>query len=501
MLLSLLACAAGDGGLDSEPSTTCRPDRAPAPQLVDVAADLGLQGPLARNMGISVEDMDGDGDPDVLRADGGHGVRWFDNDAGRFTPRPFTTSPRTVSAVLPVDWDGDGDLDLHLSCGSMGEGCADALLRNEGGDFVHDGSLPSTDHVHFSGAWADFDGDGDLDLFQPCMVPPPAEGLCVDHLYRNEDGAMVDAADEVGLHLPGPSIRGLWLDVNADGWQDLFVVSLTSDNRLFINDGGLFDEVELNVTTPDQGFSGAIWDLNRDGHIDLVVSGRTDPDTVARHAVLLGDGAGGFIDVADETGINDGDGILTMGFSIGDINHDGQAEVFFGNGSPDAGAVNLWGSLEMHDGQLTWVDRTEQIDVPPDGLGGYPYRSHGSVLADLDLDGVPELLIGNGGGEALEPHRVFRNVAPVGAAVTVELTGRAPNTRAVGARVRVSDDDWLLERQVLPDVGFNGHVGMPWTFGTGECQGPYTVTVWWPDGTRTETSARAGDRLVLEQPG
>lgn len=235
------------------------------------------------------------------------------------------------------------------------------------------------------------------------------------------------------------------------------------------------------------------------------MSGRANPGQQADHAVFLGDGAGGFVDVAPETGINEGSAadIPTMGFGVGDLDQDGWAEVFFGNGSPEAGSVNAFGTLRMDGDQLVWLDRIDLIDVPAEGEGlpPYPYRSHGTLFADIDADGVPELLIGNGGGMVTEPHRVFRS-ADAGSTLRVALVADGPNATAVGARVRVSDGppgeaSWQRVRQDWPDVGFNSFDGQPLAFGVGACNGPFHVTVWWPDGQVETFSDMAGPQATL----
>lgn len=212
----LAACGAsdaakpGDTGASAEPlPLSCPVDTAPELALVDVAPELGLQRPLTANMGIAIGDPDGDGALDLLRSDGGAGLTWFEA-AGDAFDGDISQPVRNLSGLSLVDYDGDGDADLHLTCGSMGESCPDRIYRNDAGTFVEDpDALAPLDHIHFTGAWADWDGDGDLDLSQPCLVPPGWGAPMTPHLYRNDGGKLVDVAGEMGLTQAGSWIRSV----------------------------------------------------------------------------------------------------------------------------------------------------------------------------------------------------------------------------------------------------------------------------------------------------
>ncbi|SVE26378.1 uncharacterized protein METZ01_LOCUS479232, partial [marine metagenome] len=124
-----------------------------------------------------------------------------------------------------LDLEGDGDLDLYWVNGATlgySEGGGNALYRN-------DGSAGFTDVAPAVGAtgrgWgmgavsADYDNDGDADLFVTCLHN--------DILYRNDTDAGIpafsDVTDDVGLHLPGWSTGAAFGDYDGDGDLDLYV--------------------------------------------------------------------------------------------------------------------------------------------------------------------------------------------------------------------------------------------------------------------------------------
>ena len=129
-----------------------------------------------------------------------------------------------------ADYDNDGDFDMFLAIsGAFGSGAPDRLFRNDGDwQFTQITDQPpvTTGYNSAFGSWADYDNDGDLDLF----VGEVNTGQSPGHLYRNEgDGnflAMLagDVGEIVGEY-PGPQ-GGNWVDYDNDGDMDLFVLHI-----------------------------------------------------------------------------------------------------------------------------------------------------------------------------------------------------------------------------------------------------------------------------------
>jgi hypothetical protein len=155
--------------------------------------------------------------------------------------------------LLLFDSDGDGDLDLYVVSGgnefnANSAPYQDRLYQNDGkGNFTRNaGALPTLRASGSCVTAADYDQDGDLDLFVggrvlPGRYPLPAQS----YLLGNEGGRFTDVAAEAlpALSDLGLVTTGLWTDFDSDGWVDLLVAGEWMPIRFFRNQGGKFTEV------------------------------------------------------------------------------------------------------------------------------------------------------------------------------------------------------------------------------------------------------------------
>ncbi|WP_245189711.1 VCBS repeat-containing protein [Lunatimonas salinarum] len=184
---------------------------------------------------------------------------------------------------LFFDADGDGDLDLYVvSGGNEFEAGSryyqDRLYINQDGDFLLDTSvLPDRPVSGSCVVSADFDRDGDLDLFvggrlSPQRYPEPGASM----ILENQNGKFVDVTAQIapGLTSIGMVTSAIWSDFDRDGWADLIVVGEWMPVTVYKNEGGslinVTDELGLSRT---RGWWNSIVgaDLDRDGYVDYVV--------------------------------------------------------------------------------------------------------------------------------------------------------------------------------------------------------------------------------------
>jgi hypothetical protein len=243
---------------------------------------------------IAVGDVNGDGLDDVfLPSTGGFPQHWFiQQEGGRFEEKTVTYKEdekllEEETGSLLFDADGDGDLDLYLVRGSAQYKAGsplykDVLYLNDGkGNFTLAGdALPEITANGSCVKAADFDLDGDLDLFVGSRVLPTAYPLPDrSYLLRNDSKAsevkFTDVTEEFSPALvePGLISDALWTDFNNDNRPDLILAAEWMPIRLFQNDGQHFREITDQSGLAEQtGWwnSLAAADLDQDGDMDYI---------------------------------------------------------------------------------------------------------------------------------------------------------------------------------------------------------------------------------------
>ncbi len=192
------------------------------------------------------------------------------------------------AGILLFDADNDGDLDLYIArgCGQYPKDdkyYRDVLLINDGNGSFKEATngLPDIRINSSSVKAADFDRDGDLDLFIGSRVEPFAYPMGErSYILRNEstenNPSFVDATTEVSKELVAPGLicDALWTDFNGDFWPDLILASEWAPIRFFENNEGTLNEI-TNETGISENLgwwnSLAAADIDNDGDMDYIV--------------------------------------------------------------------------------------------------------------------------------------------------------------------------------------------------------------------------------------
>ena len=542
----LLSVAAGGAQRSPEPFV----DRT-AELGIDVTHVNGAAGelllPEVIGAGGALFDFDNDGDLDLFVVQGGpvpgaapvaaNGAptsRLFRNDPAGSTRRFTDVSARSGLAVAGYgmgattgDYDNDGWIDLYVT--SLG---SNRLFRNNGdGTFTDRTAATRTDDPRWStgATFFDYDRDGWLDLVvvnyvtfsremkRACFAATSAPDYCNPSVYppasaslfhNNGDGTFADVSARAGL--ARAAARGLGvmaLDVNGDGWTDLYVANDGDPNQLWLNqrgtgvftDDALLAGVALNRTGQPQGSMGVdAGDVDGDGDEDLFV---TNLDNEG-HTFYRNQGGGLFEDRTVEAGLFKL-GFTGFGTRLVDYDNDGWLDAVVANGAVrhmtaqrqagDPYPLKQRNQLFHNEGGRRFAEVTDRAGA----AFATPRVGRGLAVGDLDNDGASDLVVFNNSG----PVRVLMNAAARGrrwlGVRVVDDKGRD----AVGALVELRRGKSRLVRRVHVDGSYCVASDPRLVLGLADDAADQTVQVRWPDGRVESFVGLAVDRYWVLQPG
>ncbi|MHB1308010.1 MAG: FG-GAP-like repeat-containing protein [Limisphaerales bacterium] len=246
--------------------------------------------------GCAWGDYDNDGRPDLFMVPwGGTAPQLFHNDGingfSQISAPLFPANQGTIDGAWG-DMDGDGWLDLvfatwggnkDLAFRNLGDGTFARLTTNEVGAVVARGATTG------SPSFADFDNDGDADLY----VPAEAD---LTFLFRNGGRGFYERVQLGSLSTAASTVGGVWADVNNDGFFDLLTSARSGSLRLHLNEGGQsFRDATSSsgLSTPSGDAWGPAWgDVDNDGDLDLFI-----PYYSSTNLMFLNNGDGTFASI------------------------------------------------------------------------------------------------------------------------------------------------------------------------------------------------------------
>ncbi len=529
--------------------------------------------------GVAVADVDKDGRLDLYFTNqtGPNGL-YRNLGGGRFedvTARAGVGLPDRISVTASfADIDNDGDPDLYVTTVRGGN----VLFENDGSGRFRDISNDSgLDYVgHSSGAvFFDYNRDGRLDLFltnvgrytteevggdgyryyvgieqdafMGHMLPERAEQSI---LFRNEGGnRFVDVSEETGLQDMRWSGDASPLDVNEDGWPDLYVLSMQGDDEYYENVQGerfVRKGREIFPKTSWGAMGIEVFDFNNDGRMDIFITDmhsdmsedvgteraklKSDmkwaesmvgdgTTSIWGNSFFLNEGAGQFREVSDDIGAEN---YWPWGPSVGDLNADGYEDVFVASsmnfpfryginsvllnnrGEHFLDAEFILG-VEPRRGELTapWFELSES-EKPPNFVGPagdvsvWAARgSRSAVILDLDADGDLDIVTNEFNSA---PMVLVSNLAegPGIHYLNVTLRGTTSNRSGLGAVVKVTAGGRTFTKLHDGKSGYLSQSLYPLYFGLGDADSVDRIEVLWPSGREQTISGPISANSLIE---
>lgn len=433
--------------------------------------------------GIAVADYDRDGDLDVfiVARDGydlGDSQTWnrlYQNQLSGFTDVTVSTGldkdqfqgeSLTLQEGIKMgaswgDYDSDGYPDLFLT--NQGP---DQLWHNErNGKFTNvtetTGVGGPENRYSSSALWWDYDHDGDLDLYVSSWAGK-------NTLYRNDDGTQfVDVSDESGLANNSNTWTSIPLDIDKDGWIDLYMVNDFQTNYMFLNNAdGTFTNAttHFNLHDSGNGMGVDICDFGNDGNFDIYL---TNISQLKKNPFFVNNG-NSFDNLSTQLGIDDAK--WGWGCRFFDFDHDMDEDLYVVNQEFFGGPLEYNRFYELVNGQFE--DKSLQY--------GLDNTSHSRTQEAFDYnnDGDVDILLGNWGETSI----LFDNQKSHGNWVKINLEGTTSNRNAFGTVVRIKTPDGKYQHRLNHGVNFLGQSIKPVHFGLSANDYVEEVTIYWPNG-------------------
>ncbi len=540
--------------------------------IVDDAGKTYKAAHYDHGTGIAIADVDGDGRSDVyFVSQAGGNQLWRNVGGGKFeditTSAGVAVSGKVSVSASFADIDNDGDPDLYVTTVRGGN----MLFENDGhGRFKDITTAAGVGYIGHSSAavFFDYDRDGRLDLllvnvgkyttntiagdpykyyvafedaFSGHLKPERAERKI---LYHNEGAnRFKDVTVSAGLTDLSWSGDASVVDVNDDGWPDLFLLNMLGDDQYYENVGGKSFTKKSRQVFPKTSWGSMgikVFDFNNDGRFDIFItdmhSDMSDPigpefeheksimkwpvefrgdgsTSIWGNSFFMKDGPSKYREVSDAIGAEN---YCPWGTSVGDLNADGFDDAFIASGMnyPERYMIN---SVKLNDRGQKFVDaefvvgvepRTGGLMTPwfdldasgkdknhPDAKGATgrvtvwgARASRSSVIFDVDQDGDLDIVTNEFNAT---PMVLISNLTDKTRVhyLAVKLVGSASNRDGLGSVVKVTAGGVTYTKVYDGNSGYLSHSLYPLYFGLAGADTIDSVEVTWPTGKKQIVSS------------
>jgi enediyne biosynthesis protein E4 len=434
------------------------------------------------------------------------------------------TNGHFFAGVAVGDFDNDGYPDIYLT------GYRHSVLYHNN----HDGTFTDvTAHagVADDGAWGtaagwfDYDRDGKLDLLVSNYVaydwdhnivcgdrrpgyrsychPDNFHGTSPRLYHNNGDGTFTDVTEKAKLNNPaGKSLAVVLVDLNNDGWPDIFIANDTERNFVYLNNqDGTFKDITYPSGAaysedgkPEAGMSADAADLTGTNHFDLYVS-HLDFEL---NRLYRNDGKANFNDETVESGLGSSNiKDSSFGARFFDFDNDGWRDLLVING-------HILDNIPLIHSEVTYAEpkrlyrnigagRFADVSATQSTEFLAPHVGRGLAVGDFDNDGSLDFVVNNNGEEG----QLFHNEGPhQNHWLEIHLVGTRSNRDGIGAHVTLTAGNLVSYDQAKGGMAYCSAQDPRLHFGLASHDKIDAIEISWPSGASQVLRDVVADQVI-----
>lgn len=443
---------------------------------------------------VNFIDINNDDWDDIFISNGKSGgqkdMLYINDKAGGFTEifnMDLVTQSKPSDGASFADYNQDGHIDAIVS---NWYGVMDDLFLNDGNGKLllnNNAGIASGSYAE-TAVFGDYNNDGLLDIYITT-----SGGNKINHLYKNLGNSKFERITGHKIIEGNKASRAaIWSDLNNDGYSDILITNEgNGTNDIFLGKGG--DTYERYTATSivskaESSVTASIGDIDNDGDMDIFI-GNSGLYTPRKKNLFKNEN--GVFQAVSNTVISEGER-CTFGSAFSDYDNDGDLDLLVSNGFC---SIEMKDQLYQNNGDGSFVEVSHLI--PTDNVCSY-----GCAWGDANNDGFLDIMIANCKNDDTDienPNTLLINTPNNNHWIKIKLVGVESNTNGLGARIyvkaKINGSTLRQIREVSGQTGYSGQNSLTAHFGLRDADIADSVIIRWPNGKKQFLSGLEVNKL------